>query len=64
MCMLQAHSLCHQDRTLEFGTELSVQDLPGGSVVKSLHTPNTGGMGSIPGQGSKIPYAPRHSQRH
>lgn len=28
-------------------------------MVKSLHTPNTGGMGLIPGQGTKIPYAPR-----
>ena len=26
------------------------------------HTPNAGGMGSIPGGRTKVPYATRHSQ--
>ena len=33
-------------------------DFPGGPVVKPLPS-NAGGMGSIPGQGAKIPYASR-----
>ena len=32
------------------------QDFPGGPVVKSLPS-NAGDAGSIPGQGTKIPYA-------
>ena len=31
-------------------------DVPGGPVVKTLPS-NTGGVGSIPGQGPKIPHA-------
>ena len=31
-------------------------DFPGGPVVKNLPC-NTGNMGSIPGQGTKIPHA-------
>ena len=33
-------------------------DFPGGPVVKTLLS-SAGGMGSIPGQGAKIPHASR-----
>ena len=32
-----------------------MRDFPGGPVVKTLPS-NTGGAGSIPGQGAKIPH--------
>ena len=36
--------------------------LPGGPVVQHGGASTAGGMGSIPGQGTKIPHAARHSQ--
>ena len=38
------------------GTSLAVQWL-------RLCAPNAGGMGSIPGQGTKVRHAPQHSQK-
>ena len=35
-----------------------VRDFPGGPVVETLHS-NAGGVGSIPGGGTKIPHASR-----
>ena len=46
----------------------ALRDFRGTSLVVQwlrLHAPNTGGLGSIPGQGTKIPHAstkPQHSQ--
>ena len=37
------------------GTSLAVQWL-------RLHTPNVGGTGSIPGQGTKVPHATQRGQ--
>ena len=33
------------------------QELPGGLVAKTPRVPNAGGMGSFPGQGTKISLA-------
>ena len=38
-------------------------DFPGGPVVKTPHFPHAGGMGSIPGQGTKILYGVHCSQK-
>ena len=37
-------------------------DFPGGQWLR-LHTSNAGGTSSIPGWGTKIPHAMRHSQK-
>ena len=37
-------------------------DFPGGPVVKTLHF-NSGGMGSIPGQRTKVPHAAQYGQK-
>ena len=39
-----------------FPLKYSIRDFPGGPVVK-ISPSNTGGVGSIPGQGAKIPRA-------
>ena len=38
-------------------SKLNYRDIPGGPVVRTLPS-NAGDMGSIPGQGTKIPHAP------
>ena len=40
----------------------TIQDFPGGPVVKTPHFQGRG-MGSIPGQGTKIPHAMQHGQK-
>ena len=44
------------------GNDDKVWDFPGGPVVNTLPF-NAGGVGSIPGQGTKIPQATWHSQK-
>ena len=39
-----------------FPLKYSIRDFPGGPVVK-ISPSNTGGVGSIPSQGAKIPHA-------
>ena len=42
-----------------------MENLPGGEWLR-VHAPNPGGVGSIPGQGTKIPYAvgqPPHKKK-
>ena len=38
-------------------------DFPGGPVVKNLHC-NSGGVGSIPGQGTKVPHTEKQLSSH
>ena len=45
-----------------YSNQDSVGDFPGGSVVKTPHS-HAGGEGSIPGRGTKIPYAAQYSQK-
>ena len=43
--------------------ELDKRDFPGGPVVKNLHC-NSGGVGSIPGQGTKVPHTEKQLSSH
>ena len=38
-------------------------EFPGGPVVIGLHAPTAGGMGLIPGRGTKILHAAWHGQK-
>ena len=50
--------------TTELCTDIKMKGLPGSSVVKTLPS-KAGGMGLIPGQGTKIPHASRaKNQKH
>ena len=46
----------------EVAIKMSEGDFPGGSVVKGPPS-NVGGVGLIPGQGSKVPYAEGYGQK-
>ena len=41
---------------MSFKNKMTVRDFPGGPVVKNLPY-NAGDVGSVPGQGTKIPHA-------
>ena len=46
----------------EVAIKMSEGDFPGGSVVTGPPS-NVGGVGLIPGQGSKVPYAEGYGQK-
>ena len=59
---LRAQSLCQEANALCFSSITDSMDFPGSPVVKTL-PPNAVGVDSIPGLGTKMPYASGYSKK-